>query len=174
MFDANFTNRIQIHGNGKQHRAFIHVNILIKALIGCLLNEVPSGTYNVVDKNLQILDLVDMLKEIYPELEFIFINQHLNLRQMRVDPHSLARRKDSTLVAYRRVLNLFLFWCSWNNVEPRSADELDDLIVEWKNATGVSKAHLGQLISCVELVLPKTKGSLRWARSVLNDIQQNP
>jgi len=91
MFDANFTNRIQIHGNGKQHRAFIHVNILIKALIGCLLNEVPSGTYNVVDKNLQILDLVDMLKEIYPELEFIFINQHLNLRQMRVDPHSQLR-----------------------------------------------------------------------------------
>ena len=33
MFDANFSKRIQIHGNGKQHRAFVHVNVLIKALI---------------------------------------------------------------------------------------------------------------------------------------------
>lgn len=92
MFDANFTNRIQIHGNGKQHRAFIHVNVLIKALIGCLLTDVPSGTYNVVDKNLEILEVVDVLKEIYPELEFIFINQHLDLRQMKVDQNSQLRK----------------------------------------------------------------------------------
>lgn len=91
MFDANFTNRIQIHGNGKQHRAFVHVNVLVKALIGCLLNEIPSGVYNLVDKNLQILDIVDVLKEIYPELEFIFINQHLDLRQMKVDRNSALR-----------------------------------------------------------------------------------
>ena len=91
MFDANFSNRIQIHGNGKQHRAFIHVNTLIKSLIGCLFHPVPSGTYNIVDKNLQILDIVDVLKEIYPELEFIFINQHLDLRQMKVDRYSKLR-----------------------------------------------------------------------------------
>jgi UDP-glucose 4-epimerase len=91
MFDANFAKRIQIHGNGKQHRAFIHVNVLIKAMIGCLFNEVPSGIFNVVDKNLEILDIVDVLKEIYPTLEFIFINQHLNLRQMQVDRNSKLR-----------------------------------------------------------------------------------
>lgn len=91
MFDANFTKRIQIHGNGKQYRAFIHVNVLIKALIGCLFNEVPSGIYNVIDKNLQILDVVDILKEIYPPLEFIFVNQHLDLRQMKIDRNSKLR-----------------------------------------------------------------------------------
>jgi UDP-glucose 4-epimerase len=91
MFDANFTRRIQIHGNGKQYRAFIHVNTLIKSLIGCMLNDVPSGTYNVIDKNIQILDIVDVLKEIYPSLEFIFINQHLDLRQMKVDRNSKIR-----------------------------------------------------------------------------------
>ena len=91
MFDANFTNRIQIHGNGKQHRAFIHVNMLVKTLIGSLFNDIPTGIYNVVDKNIQILDIVDVLKEIYPELEFIFINQHLDLRQMKVDRNSALR-----------------------------------------------------------------------------------
>jgi UDP-glucose 4-epimerase len=92
MFDANFTKRIQIHGNGKQYRAFIHVNILIKALIGCLQHDVPGGVFNVVDKNIQILEIVDVLKEIYPSLEFIFINQHLDLRQMHVDPASRLRQ----------------------------------------------------------------------------------
>jgi UDP-glucose 4-epimerase len=92
MFDANFTRRIQIHGNGRQYRAFIHVNVLVKALIGCLLNEVPAGIYNVVDKNIQILDVVDVLKEIYPSLEFIFINQHLDLRQMKVKRESEIRK----------------------------------------------------------------------------------
>lgn len=102
MFDANFSNRIQIHGNGKQHRAFVHVNVLIKSLIGCLLNEVPTGTYNVVDKNLQILDIVDILKEVYPTLEFIFINQHLDLRQMKVDRNSRLR----AFVDYENLLSL--------------------------------------------------------------------
>lgn len=92
MFDANFTNKISIHGNGKQFRAFIHVNILVKVLIEILEKEVPSGIYNVVDRNMQILDLVDIVKEIYPALEFIFINQHLDLRQMKVEADSLLRK----------------------------------------------------------------------------------
>jgi UDP-glucose 4-epimerase len=91
MFDANFSKRIQIHGNGKQHRAFVHVNVLIKALIGSLIESVPTGTYNIVDKNLEILDIVDVLKEIYPTLEFLFINQHLDLKQMNVERNSALR-----------------------------------------------------------------------------------
>jgi UDP-glucose 4-epimerase len=57
-----------------------------------LEKEVPSGIYNVVDRNMQILDLVDIVKEIYPALEFIFINQHLDLRQMKVEADSLLRK----------------------------------------------------------------------------------
>ncbi|WP_370086609.1 NAD-dependent epimerase/dehydratase family protein [Ekhidna sp.] len=88
MFDANFTNRIQINGNGKQSRAFIHVDYLCNALAQTITNDVPNGTYNLVDKNLQILDLVDVLKEIYPSLEFLFTNQHMNLRELKIDPNS--------------------------------------------------------------------------------------
>ncbi|WP_425390893.1 NAD-dependent epimerase/dehydratase family protein [Ekhidna sp.] len=88
MFDANFTNRIQINGNGKQSRAFIHVEYLCDALVQTITKEVPSGTYNLVDKNLQVLDLVDVLKEIYPTLEFLFTNQHMNLRELKINPDS--------------------------------------------------------------------------------------
>jgi UDP-glucose 4-epimerase len=92
MFDANFKKQISVHGNGKQSRAFIHVSLLAKVLRDMLLVKVPNGVYNVVDRNLRILDIVDALKEIYPELEFIFINQHLQLRQMMVDPASQLRK----------------------------------------------------------------------------------
>ena len=88
MFDANFTNRIQINGNGKQSRAFIHADYLCKTLAEIVTEEVKSGTYNLVDKNLQILDLADVLKEIYPSLEFLFTNQHMNLRELKVRPES--------------------------------------------------------------------------------------
>lgn len=92
MFDANFEKRIHINGNGKQIWAFIHVNILTRVLIDLMLKEVPKGIYNVVDRNLQIMEIVDVLKEIYPSLEFAFLNQHLNLRQLRVSTDSELRK----------------------------------------------------------------------------------
>lgn len=85
LFEANFNNRIQIHGSGKQARSFISVSKVIGVLSGMITKEVPSDTYNLVDKNVQLLDLVDVFKEIFPDLEFIFINQHLELRDMQVD-----------------------------------------------------------------------------------------
>jgi UDP-glucose 4-epimerase len=102
MFDANFSRRIQIHGNGKQLRAFIQVNLLCRVLIDLLFKNVPSGVYNVVDRNLQILDIVDVLKEIYPDLEFIFLNQHLHLKQLRVSDESGLR----SFIDYRNPISL--------------------------------------------------------------------
>jgi UDP-glucose 4-epimerase len=86
MFDANFNNRISIHGNGRQHRSFIHIEKLVHALAQAALREVPSGTYNLTDKNIQLLDLVEVMREIFPSLEFLFINQHLTMQEMRLNP----------------------------------------------------------------------------------------
>lgn len=88
MFDANFTNRIQIFGTGKQSRAFIHVDHLVDSLSRTITQGVDSGTYNLVDKNLQILDILDVMKEIYPNLEFLFSNQHMNLRELKISSES--------------------------------------------------------------------------------------
>lgn len=88
MFDAHFKNRISIHGNGNQARGFIHIDKVVETLIQTAKKEIPSGVYNLSDKNIEILDLVDVLKEIYPSLEFIFINQHLSMRDLRVSPES--------------------------------------------------------------------------------------
>lgn len=92
MFDAHFSGRIQIHGSGKQHRAFMHVDVVAKLLAELSRKEVPGGIYNVVNRNISVLDIVDALKEIYVDLEYIFINQHLELREMKVDPNSALRQ----------------------------------------------------------------------------------
>ncbi|MEY3415897.1 MAG: hypothetical protein RL711_1066 [Bacteroidota bacterium] len=92
MFDAHFKNRISIHGNGNQARGFIHIDKVVQTLLQTASLNIPSGVYNLSDKNIEILDIVDVLKEIYPSLEFIFINQHLSMRDLRVSPESKLRQ----------------------------------------------------------------------------------
>ncbi len=86
LFEANFMGRIAIHGSGKQARSFIHIEKAISTLVALRDGAVGPGTYNLTDVNLQVLDIVDVLKEIFPDLEFTFINQHLDLRDLIVDP----------------------------------------------------------------------------------------
>jgi UDP-glucose 4-epimerase len=89
VFDANFSRRITINGDGKQSRTFIHIETVARALSNLLVADLPSDLYNIVDKNLTVLDILDVLKEIMPDLEFIFINQHLRLHELNVKVNPL-------------------------------------------------------------------------------------
>ncbi len=86
VFETNFHNRITIQGSGRQYRAFIHVNDLVYNLGLLISQKVPADVYNMVAKNLSVLDLVDVLQELRPSLEFLFVDQHLELRNIRVNP----------------------------------------------------------------------------------------
>jgi UDP-glucose 4-epimerase len=85
IFESNFNNQISIHGNGKQSRAFLQIDLLCDVFDQLLTKEVPSGIYNLVERNMTMMDIVDILKAINPPLEFIFINQHLNLKSISVN-----------------------------------------------------------------------------------------
>lgn len=85
MFEAHFFNRISLQGNGTQLRAFIHVDKVVHALSQIIFAKLISGTYNLVDKNLSISGISDTLKNIFPDLEKLYVNQHLNMRSMKVD-----------------------------------------------------------------------------------------
>jgi UDP-glucose 4-epimerase len=89
VFDANFSRLITIQGDGKQSRTFIHIEMVAKALSNLLVADLPSDLYNIVDKNLTVLDILDVLKELLPDLEFIFINQHLRLHELNVKVNPL-------------------------------------------------------------------------------------
>jgi len=83
-FESNFNNRISIHGNGKQKRSFVHVNTISTILSRLASTYLPSDIYNLAERNLEVLDIVDAFKELIPDLEFSFINQHLNLREIEL------------------------------------------------------------------------------------------
>ncbi|HPH45829.1 MAG TPA: SDR family oxidoreductase [Chryseolinea sp.] len=84
VFEANFDKIITIQGDGKQSRSFIHINLLAEALNNLLTAPLASGTYNLVERSLKVIDIVDAMKELIPPLEFIFINQHLRLHELNV------------------------------------------------------------------------------------------
>lgn len=87
MFDANYKGRITVNGTGEQHRPFIHIQKVADALVGlCCKTKVSSGTYNLVDKNMAIGEVVEAMRIIYPELEMLFVNQHMKMRELKVKP----------------------------------------------------------------------------------------
>lgn len=90
IFEANFNKLITIQGDGRQSRTFIHIEMVAKALNNLLTADLPSDVYNVVDKNLKVLDILDVMKELIPELEFMFINQHLRLHELNVKVNPLV------------------------------------------------------------------------------------
>jgi UDP-glucose 4-epimerase len=88
MFDAHFTNRITINGTGKQHRSFIHIDKVTSVLSDLLNKNIPNGIYNLSDKNLNILGVVEELKKIYPDVESFFINQNYGAHDLQVERNS--------------------------------------------------------------------------------------
>ncbi len=84
-FEANFLKKINIQGNGKQSRAFIHIDAISQVLAELPFVKLPSGIYNLALSNYSVLDLVDVFKELVPTLEFIFVEQHQELRNFELD-----------------------------------------------------------------------------------------
>lgn len=88
-FEANFNKIVTVQGDGKQSRSFIHVDLVSKALNNLISSKISSGTYNLVERSIRVFDIVDELKQLIPELEFIFINQHLKMHELRVKPNEM-------------------------------------------------------------------------------------
>lgn len=85
LFEANFTGRISIQGSGEQHRAFIHVLKLAEILAQLAGQKVQPGIYNLAEYNMSINDIVKVLRGVFPELEFIHVNQNIRMRDVILD-----------------------------------------------------------------------------------------
>ncbi len=84
MFEANFKNRISIQGTGDQHRSFIHIDKTANILSKLIFSDLKKGKYDLVENNLSINTIVENLRQLYPDLEMLFINQQLKLRELKV------------------------------------------------------------------------------------------
>lgn len=92
VFEANFEKRITIHGSGEQSRSFVHIDLLSQALANAALGPLKSGTYNLVERSIKVMDIVDELKQIIPAMEFIMINQHMKLSQLKIKENLVANQ----------------------------------------------------------------------------------
>lgn len=86
IFEAHFLGRLRIIGNGHQHRSFIHIDRLSERLAELLHDTLPAETYNLVEHNYSVNDVVEHLTVLYPQLEMLFVNQNMPMRNLKVKP----------------------------------------------------------------------------------------
>jgi UDP-glucose 4-epimerase len=84
MFESHYLNKVKIYGSGKQRRSFYEVGRLAQKLAEFVEGHHHSGTYNVVENTWSINEIVDELRNLYPELEMVFVNQNTPMRSMSV------------------------------------------------------------------------------------------
>lgn len=84
LLDAQVNGRLSIYGNGEQFRAFIHVDKLAHVLAHLVSGSTPGGAYNLAEHNLSVNQVAGYIEELYPGLERIFMNQHLQMRELQV------------------------------------------------------------------------------------------
>ena len=84
LFDAHYANRVSIHGNPNRTLSYISVGRLVEVIARGLKSQMPSGTFNLSHRDLSYAEMLDGLKEIYPELETIFVDQHIPLPNLTI------------------------------------------------------------------------------------------
>lgn len=85
MFDAHMFNRITIHGSQKKKKTFVDINTLTNLISSVLDDDFNAGTYNLSEFSLSISDIVNSLSDIYPSLETINVDQHMEFDTVNMD-----------------------------------------------------------------------------------------
>jgi len=85
IFDAHFNNRISIHGDPDHTLSYISLYRTVEVLAQLALTQVPSASYNLSHRDLSAMDVVDVLRRFYPELETIFVDQHIPLKSLTIE-----------------------------------------------------------------------------------------
>ena len=86
MFDAHFARKIAIHGDGEQYRSFIHIDRAVNVLANMMSGNLAAGAYDLVGANYSINTIADSIKEMYPGLEMIFMDQVMIRSNLKVKP----------------------------------------------------------------------------------------
>ena len=93
VFEGHFTGRLSIHGDGAQGRAFIHIDHVAAALQQLIGDDLPSGAYNLIDRNATISEIAADLQILMPDLEMLYIEQDMARHNLMVrpDPRIVAK-----------------------------------------------------------------------------------
>ncbi len=84
VFEAQFQGRVSIHGTGEQNRSFIHIDKLGTVLRQLIQHPLASDTFNLAEHNLSVIEVVELLRELYPDLETISLNSNMPRRNIAI------------------------------------------------------------------------------------------
>jgi UDP-glucose 4-epimerase len=82
VFDAHFTNRVAIHGDPAHTLTHISLYRLVEVLARLVTRDMPADVYNLSHRALSTGELVEALRALYPQLETIFVDQHIPLSDL--------------------------------------------------------------------------------------------
>jgi UDP-glucose 4-epimerase len=82
VFDAHFTNRVSIHGDPGHTTTHISLYRLVEVLARMIKRDMDSSVYNLSHRTLSNNDLVEALRDLYPSLETIYVDQHIPLHDL--------------------------------------------------------------------------------------------
>ena len=85
----------------------------------------------------------------------------------RLDATSLEKVKPHTLVTYRAAALKFVNWLELNGFVPCGPEQWDDLLVEYKNDTQLTKCKFEYAVAAVEFVFPRLRRKLAWSHSII-------
>jgi len=80
LFDAHFNGRVTVHGDPDHTLSYISLYRAVEILARIALEEMPSDTYNLSHRILSTFDVIECLRVFYPELETIFVDQHIPVK----------------------------------------------------------------------------------------------
>lgn len=88
LFEAHFSGRMTLHGSGEQRRSFVHVDAAAAVLEQIGVGALGTGTFHLVERTATVLDVARAIGELIPDVESLFISQHLRLPDsvMTADP----------------------------------------------------------------------------------------
>jgi integrase len=87
-----------------------------------------------------------------------------------LDSEQALKVKPITLERYRTQASHFVAWARGQHFHPVSAEDWDDVLVEYKNANTpmLTRAKFTTLIAAVEFFFPHFRSKLNWAHSVVS------
>ncbi len=92
-FDAWTERMIRLTGDGSQTRPFINVTKLAGAIAELPGSAVEPGTHDLATHNASIDELADILQDLVPDLDRIYVNRDVRMQNLRMDlPSPLATK----------------------------------------------------------------------------------
>ena len=84
VFDAHFTRRVAIHGDPGHTMTHISLYHLVEVLARMVKQDMDSDVYNLSQRAMATGELLEALKALYPDLETIFVDQHIPLKDLTI------------------------------------------------------------------------------------------